>query len=356
MGSKPSDPRALKALIQDVAEKQPYSSQMKELIGALDMTNLAQLGETILSYEALTNEFTHMLCKVAEIWIRQKNIRNPLSMLKRAEPSPLGLDIEEVFVNAAEEKDFDPCGSTLLACNANDIKVAYYRRTREKQFEAYVSRPQMQCAFTSWAKLDSLVQRIVNSLYDGNQVAEWNYTRALFGEAAKQNIILNQYNVAAPVDEATGKNLVKQLRLAGLNMQMPGSSYNSYMNLPNAIGNPVITQTQPEDLILIIRTDALANIDVEVLARAFNIQYSDFIGQVLKVDSFLNADGTPNPNQLCFLGDRNAAVIVPQVEETSNFWNAQALKYTYYLTLFQIWAMSPFWNGVMFNSGAAPTP
>lgn len=341
-----TDPRALReAIVQTV--NRHGSDQLKGMVGALNMSNLAGIGQTILNYDAMTNEFTNMLCKIAEVWIRQKNIRNPLSILKRATPSPLGLDIEEAFVNPAKEKDFDPCGTTLLACNNNDTKVAYHRRSREGQYEAYVSRAQMLSAFTSWGKLDELVQSIVNSLFDGNRNSEWMYSKALFGQGATDGVILEQNGITRPTDDVTGRAFVKKLRSLALNMQLPGSSFNAYSTLPNSIGEPAITQTRPEDLILILRTDVLANIDVDVLARAFNLSYSDFIGRVLQVDYFTNADGTVNDGQLGFIGDQNVPVIVTQHEETSTFWNAQALRWTYYYTIFQIWSLSPFWNGMM---------
>ena len=332
------------------------SEELRTAIGTFGLQNLPNIGKVILQYEPLMNEFTNMVCKIAETWVRQKNLRNPLALLKRATPSPLGLDIEEVFVNAASATKFDKCGSALLDCKDNDIKPAYHRRNREEQYEAYVSRAQMQSAFTSWDKMDDLIQNIVNSLFNGNRNDEWTYSKALFGQGAVDGVIMNKQGVAKPVDEATGKAFVKAARTHALNMQMPGTSYNSYYELTGAVGNPVITQTYPEDLICVIRTDVLSNIDVDVLAMAFNMSKADFIGRVIAVDQFTDNSGGALPNQLAFIGDQNVPVIVTQLEETSSFWNAKALKWTYYLTMFQIWSLSPFWNGVMLTSDALPTP
>ena len=348
-----TNPAALAAALNEGLERFT-SESFQERIGAFDMSNLANIGQTILNYEPLVIEFTNMISKIVQIWIRQKGLVNPLALLKRAVPSPLGLDIEEVFANPAEEKDFDPCGSTLLACAQNDIKVAYHRRSRETQYTAWVSRAQMQAAFTSWDKMDALIQQIVNTLFNGNVNSEWEYSKALFGQAATDNLIKNITTVN-PIDASTGATFVKACRQHALNLQMPGSNYNSYMTLPGAIGDPVICQTMPEDLILIIRSDALTNIDVDVLAKAFNMTNTDFMGRVLKVDTFTNADGTPNPKQLAFLGDQNVPVVITQLEETSTFWNAQALKWTYFLSMFQIWSISPFWNGVMFMAPPDPS-
>lgn len=332
------------------------SPSMQEAVVSFDTENLSDVGRTILAYEPFMNEFTNMVCKIAETWIRQKNLRNNLAILKRATPSPLGLDVEEVFVNPAKEQDFDECGSDLLACKPNDIKVAYHRRSREKQYECFVSRAQMQSAFTSWEKMDALVQNIVNSLFDGNRNSEWGYSKALFGQGATDGVIKNQFGVAKPINEATGKAFIKTVRTTALNMQMPGTAYNSYMDLTGSKGEPAITQTYPEDMILVVRSDVLTNIDVDVLAAAFNMSKADFIGRVLTVDTFTDVDGNALPNQLAFIGDQNVPVIIPQLEETSSFWNAKALKWTYYLTVFQIWSLSPFWNGLMINAGEAPTP
>ena len=50
------------------------------------------------------------------------------------------------------------------------------------------------------------------------------------------------------------------------------------------------TWTEDDRFILIVTSDVMAEVDVEVLARAFNIENSKFLGRVIEVDSFKNKE------------------------------------------------------------------
>ena len=70
-------------------------------------TNLATIGNVILSYTPIANEFLDvMVNKIAMTLVSSKTIANPLSALKSGS-IPLGNDIEDLFVNPATGETFD---------------------------------------------------------------------------------------------------------------------------------------------------------------------------------------------------------------------------------------------------------
>ena len=85
-------------------------------------------------------------------------------MFKRGD-SILGSDVREIAINLQTEKDYDVSGSRLLTNEAPDLKVAYYRVNRQKDFEVTNIESELQMAFSSWDNFGTLVSRIVDNLY-----------------------------------------------------------------------------------------------------------------------------------------------------------------------------------------------
>ena len=191
-------------------------------------------------------------------------------------------------------------------------------------------------AFTSWANLDDFIGQITDSLYNGNTIDEFKYTKLLVSSAVAANK-LGTVQVANPVDEATGKAFQIALRNLSMQFTFPSTQYNPYRLMGGTTDRT--TWSAIEDQIIIIRADVAAAIGVEILSAAFNISYADYLAKQVIVDNF---DGAPTT--LAVLADKNAFEIREKLRQFANFFNPSALNWQYFYHAWDTFSLSPFHN------------
>ena len=109
-------------------------------------------------------------------------------------------------------------------------------------------------------------------------------TKDLIASAYEGNNVQIE-TITAVSSEATGKAFVEKARSLFLNFQTPMSDYNAWAKV-GGYGREILTYTPKEDIVIILRNDVLASIDVNVLASAFNMNKADFLGNVIGVNNF----------------------------------------------------------------------
>ena len=127
-------------------------------------------------------------------------------------------------------------------------------------------------------------------------------------------------------------------------MKFPSSNYNAYSKMQSADDKPVVTWTDEERIVLLIRADVLAEIDVEVLAAAFNMDKANFMGRVIEVDNFNNDE------VLAVICDEAFLQIYQNQFRFDEFYNARTMSWNYYLHAWDTFAISPFANGVILTT------
>ena len=320
------------------------SQAYREAVPVATLANLPDVGNPILRYQAIGNEFVEALInKIVVQLIERRMWRNPLSMLRRGE-MPLGTDVEDIHVNPAEAVPYDgnePGMEDILKMHKPDVASVYYRLNRRDKYRVTINNDQLRGAFTAWGKLESLIGAIVDSLYNGCTIDEFNYTKQLVSDAVAANQIRVQ-NVALPVDEATGKAFMKVLRSTSVLFTFPSSDYNSYQQVGGA--TPRTSWVPIDEQIILIRGDVAAAVGVDVLAGLFNLNYGDYLTRQIIVDSF------GDDNTLAVLADEKAFVIMEQLREFRTFYNASSLGWQYYYHAWDLFAFSPFRNAIAFKS------
>lgn len=321
------------------------SLEYQQRVPVAEQTSITAVGDPLLTYTNLANEFISTLVnRIAFTIVRNKVAKNPLKVLKKG-TVPLGPDIQEIFTNLAKDQGLDWKGDKLLTKTTPDVKAIYHRLNREGQYPVTITRPMLQRAFTSEATLQEMMTSIINSLYSGDELDEFILVKNLFASAVSDGKILSA-SVSHVKDEATGKALVKDIKKASKAMTFASSNFNTYFaNKPDSdTGNPVVTWTPVEDQILIIRADVMVDIDVDVLAAAFNMDKVAFMGNILEVDSFGAGD-----NILAILCDRSLIQVYDNMFELTNFFNPQGLFWNYWLNHVQTYSLSLFANAVAFT-------
>jgi hypothetical protein len=320
------------------------SVEYQERVPIAEQNNIEAVGAPILTYQTTQNDFLNALVnRIALSVIQNKTAKNPLAVLKKG-TIPLGSDIQEIFTNMAKDTGFDGKGDKLLTKTTPDVKSLYHRINRKGQYPVTITKPQLQTAFTSYNELEKLLSSIVTSMYSGDTFDEFILMKNLFADAITNNKIVT---VSTPhvKDEATGKAFIKAVKNTSSAFTFPSTAFNKYFdNRPDSDkGDPITTWTPTEDQILIVRADVMNDIDVDVLAAAFNMDKVTFLASTLKVDTFGSAT-----NCIAVLCDRSWVQVYDNLFETSEFYNSQGLYWNYWLNHWQTYSFSLFANAVAF--------
>lgn len=293
------------------------------------------------SYQPQLNQFVNNLInRIALTIIRNKSYNNPLAVFKKGS-IPLGTDIQDVFTNPANAEAYelsDVAMQKLLTITDPDTHVAYYRRNRQDMYTKTIAREALQGAFESWENFEGYVASITNSLYSGNYISEFNYTKDLVDGAFDNEKIITEV-VTNPTDEASSNAFLKQVKTIYDMMTFPSSDYNAYSKFSGANGT-ITTWTEPDRIVLIVRADVMNTIDVDALARAFNIDKASFMGRIYKVDKFRNE------NLLGVICDEAWLQIYDNVFRFDEFYNARVMAWNQYLHAWSVFAICPFANAV----------
>ena len=315
-------------------------------------TDIGKFAEPILSVPEVYNEFCNALVnRIVYTQFEIKSFRNPFVVLE-GDRIPLGYAGQEIYVNPAKGRQYNANDfAGLLVKYEADVKVQYQAINSDLQYPVTFSRQQLKKAFTSWGDLEGFIDGLSNSLYNGAYIDEFKNTKNIIAGAYKDNKAVIQ-TVSAVTDEATAKAFVEKARELYLNFQLPSSDYNAWAKCGGE-GRPVVTWTNPEDIVMIVRNSVRAKLDVNVLAEAFNMDKATLLGNILTVDNFdvYDDEGTKIYDGSAIVGmiaDKSWFRIKRQDMFMDSFYNANNRSIQYYLNLIKIYNFSLFANGVIF--------
>ena len=314
-------------------------------------TSIATLAEPILTVPAVANEFMSMLVnRIVYTQFETKLYNNPLRVLE-GDRIPLGYAGLEIFTNAAKGRKYNVNDfAGLLQKYEADTKVQYLTVNSDLQYPVTVSRHALKKAFTSWADLDRFIDQLSNSLYNGAYIGEFAQTKNLVASAYAYGGVRVQ-TVSAVADDATAKAFVKKCRNLFLDFQVPSTSFNAWAQVDGS-GDPITTWSNPEDIVLILKNSVRTEIDVDVLASAFNIDKATLMGNIITVDNFdvYDDDGVKRYDGSAIQGiiaDKAWFKIKTQDMYLDEFYNANNRTWQYYLNVTKMYQYSLFANAVV---------
>ena len=323
-----------------------------------DDTDISSLATPVLTVPEVYNEFCNALVnRIVYTQIETKMFNNPLRGLE-GNVMPLGYAGQEIYVNPAKGRQYNPDDfAGILQKYEADVKVQYLIKNMDIQYPLTVIRTKLKEAFVSWENLDSFITGLTNSLYNGMYIDEFKWTKALVSSAYKGNLV-NVETVSSPLTSADlAKSFTTKARELFLNFQMPSTSYNAWSKVGGS-GRPITTWTDPEDIVILIRNDVRAYMDVEVLANAFQIDRAVLLGNIYPVDSFdvYDDEGTKifdGSNVFGMIADRNWFKIKPVDQFMENGYNANNRAMQYFLNNIKMYEFSLFANAVVFATAEA---
>ncbi|UWH91908.1 MAG: hypothetical protein [Bacteriophage sp.] len=325
--------------------------------------SIRRIGEIIMQYTPLQNEFLNALVnRIARVIITSKMYTNPLSMFKKG-LIDFGESIEEIFVNIANPHQYDveESESKVFAREIPDVRAAFHTLNYKKFYKQTIQNKDLNQAFLSWDGITDLISKIVNAMYTAANYDEFVTTKYMLAKA-----ILDGRLSAITVDANDAKGAVTKIKGVSNALTFMSNNY-------NVAG--VQTFTDKDDQYLLVNSQFDSEIDVEVLASAFNMSKAEFMGHRILIDGFgtldvarLNALFKDDPNYVelsqdtltalnaipAVLVDKNFFMIFDNMYEFTENYNGQGLYWNYFYHTWKTFSMSPFANALVFVP-AVPT-
>ena len=313
--------------------------QFAKYVPLASKDNIAEVGQGILLNQTIQNEFiTSLVDRIGLVVIRHVSLNNPLKKFKKG-TMPLGRTIEEIFVDITKAKKYDAedAENTVFKREIPNVKTLFHERNRQDYYEQTIQDDSLKTAFISWGNFESFVSQIINAIYNSAEVDEYEYMVLLVDNYYSKGLF-TIVPVSKPDSETTTREFIKKVRATASRMTLPMGSrdFNSLA---------VRTRTNMEDLHLLIDADLEAQVDVDVLARAFNMDKSTFLGHVTVIDGFASQ------GLEAVLIDREFYMVYDNLQKMETIRNPKGLYWNYFYHVWQTLSVSRFANAVAFVSG-----
>jgi len=311
----------------------------KSYVPLANADNIAEVGAGILATQALQNEFISALVeRIGLVVMRSVQLQNQLKIFKKG-ALPLGRTIEEIYVDITNEHQYDPevAEQEVFKRVIPNVKTLFHERNRQGFYKQTIQDDSLRSAFVSWGNLEGFIAGIINAIYNSAEVDEYEYTKLLVDNYYSKGLF-HTIKIDKPNTQTASSEFVKQARAVAKKMTLPNGSRDY-----NALA--VRTRSVMDDLYLLIDADLEAEIDVDVLAKAFNMDRTNFLGHIIVIDGFAS-EGLE-----AVLVDRNWFMIYDTLMTMKTQYNAQGLYWNYYFHVWQTYSASRFANAVAFVTG-----
>lgn len=308
------------------------SEEYQNRIPEATQQNISTIGNALQTYTMLYNEFCSALVnKIGKTILETRLFKNKLARFKTGALTTQQ-DVEEIFIEMAKaEGSYDKTGPNPLGRrNPPDVKVIYHRQNRQDYYAISIGDIDFLRVFRSESTLDAFIAGLINSVYSGAEYDEY---------VAMKNLLATYdgyctYGVKAITNDTTAKQFVKTVRKASQDMTFASTAHNKA---------GVKTWTPVANQVLLVNKDVLAEVDVEVLAKAFNMGKTDIQVEIVSMDDFAGLENTYG-----LLIDKDFFRIWDTLSHMEPQRNAQGLFTNYFYHVHQILSLSTFKNAVRF--------
>lgn len=316
-----------------VNASEDYQSRIPEAT----RNNIAEIGNALQTYTTLFNEFCEALVnKIGKTIIEQKLATNKLARFKSG-AILTQQDVEEIFIEMGREAEaYDPDGKNPLGRRElPDVKAIYHRQNRRDAYVVSIGDVDFLRVFRSEATLETYFKGLINSVYSRAAHDEWLLMKNLLATYTKYATA----DVDGSDNATIAKNFVKTVRKLVNDVGFMSDKFN---------GAGVMTKSEPGELVLLVNKDIIAEVDVEVLAKSFNMGKTDIQTEIVVMDDFGSMADTYG-----ILCDKDFFRVFDTLSHFEPQRNAQGLFTNYFYHVHQILSLSTFKNAVALKKKAA---
>ena len=302
------------------------SQAYKDRVPEATQDNIAEIGNPILNYEATRNEFLDALVnRIGMVIITSRSYNNPLKRFKKGMMS-LGETVEEIFVNIIKAEPYylvDDQGKTAAQDEFErrlpNVLAAFHKRNRQDKYPVTIQNDDLRTAFLSYQGVEDLVSKIIEAVYTSDEYDEF---------------------LPGLDSDVNAKKTMTVFRQTALDLTFMRSDSN-FMG--------VTTHTPLDEQVIFILSSVAATVDVEVLASAFNMDKTNFIGRRVIVDDF---GGLEKEGVIAIAADEDWFMVFDNYLTMTSDYVASRLYYNYFLHHWETLSYSPFKNVVAFTTTA----
>lgn len=315
--------------------------ELENRIPEATLDNLQQIFTDMMSYSQGRNVIIpSLLERIGLQTVDSTAWRNPLAMYKK-DPMRYGMTHEETFVNMCKGKLYDPRESYEHAFQQYQsyIMSVFHKVNLNMQYPVTITYDNLRSAFLTEYGIRDMMAAKMESAVTG---ANWDEYSAMKGmiDTAYDAQILPAVTVSEVTDETSAKALLTEIKAAVNEFRFP--------NPANNIAGATSAST-PYNLIWITTPRVDANISVEALAYAFNMDKAQVDVRTVIVDKFDNAAIQGVLLDVRFFNVRD------QFREMSDQRLANILSWNYFYTMVEMISASPFYPIRVFTTDTVAT-
>ena len=278
------------------------------------------------------NEFLGSLVnKIGRQEYSSKAYLNPLAKFKKGFIDNAN-EIEEIYVARVQGLSQDLDGTTTLKRVKPDVKTLYHNQEYGKCYTATITDKQVRQAFTSKDGIKRIADEILSQQHTGVEYDEYVAMKKAINDFAAAVPETAKRTITEVTNQTTAKDFVKKIKKDIGKMQFRSTNYCQYEQ-----------HSKAEDLVLFIHIDYQAEIDVELLATAFNIDKAELNTRVVYVDDFANT------KLRAVLLDVGAIKVFDTLYNNEQQRNAQGMFTNYHLNVEKIVSYSTLYNGASYS-------
>lgn len=316
------------------------SPNFQSTIGDPNEVSSLEFMNGLLEYpDTLGVEFMNLATRIGRVIAHRNILRNKLAPFKMANMA-LGYTMEEYFVECAKEHEYDQADaeSTLFKRELPDIKTAFYIVNRKSYYPATITDDDMRKYFVSWDGVNSLIARIVDSMYNGDNKDDYNYMKSAL-VTHYENGLMKIVKTSAVTNTETAKELARKI-----------TEYVSYLTEPTNEYNAmaVTKQNDYEDIYVILNGKSNSYLNIDWLAQTFQLEFAEFKAHVLVLPTL---PSTTQGTIEALVVDSEIYRVFDQKYSVGVAYNAKGLYWNYFLHHWEGIATSRFANAIAFVSG-----
>lgn len=315
--------------------------ELENRIPEATLDNLQNIFTSMMSYsQGRSTIIPSLLERIGLQTVDTSAWRNPLAMYKK-DPMRYGMSHEETFVNMCKGKLYDPRESYEYAFQQYQsyIMSVFHKVNLNMQYPVTITYDNLRSAFLTEYGIRDMMSAKMESAVTAANWDEYNAMKSMI-DTGYDAQILPAVTVPAVTDEASAKKLLTEIKAAVNEFRFP--------NPANNIAGATSAST-PYNLIWLTTPRVDAQISVEALAYAFNMDKAQVDVRTVIVDKFNNEAIQGVLMDVRFFNVRD------QFREMSDQRLANILSWNYFYTLVEMVSASPFYPMRVFTADTVAT-
>ena len=312
------------------------SDYYKSHVPVANAKNLQQTAEAIAKSNLTMNTFYNAMSQIGRMNVNATEWQDPLDTLFNQGTLERGVSVENMLIGWVDEQVFSYADAEkVFAVEKPNLTTLYSTLNRRSKYKVTVSMPEVKSILVDQGP-EAILTRITGSLNNSIQRDNTRYVKEIIGQAiANRDVIFKIAPSGDNADKIDYTELIAQMKEDYTTMQWPDND--QHYNVMG-IDNP----SDQSHIMTVLSAHIMARVDVNVLASAFNMDKTDFVGQRVPINSF--DDG----NVVALMMDDRFIQIYDYLREDASIFNPEILATNYWAHVWKLYTYVKFFNAIVY--------